>query len=426
MFLGYKIEGNVLYLYVDDKSEIGSFYSNGKTSLVEKVIQYIKDKKIKFDGTKVVLILSGLLLGTIYLNKSISNDNYDVYKNNKYVYNIVDAKVPDINKKVEEQIVNTLDNIEVNKSLDNNINAQISNNYSSRKKDIKEENIKKENKEETTYTKPDTNIINDEIIVTVNRTNGTILKLGLEEYLVGVVSAEMPASFNDEALKAQAVIARTYTKKLIDSGRIITDSVNTQVYKSNDELKSMWNENYDKYYNKIKNAVLQTKGKCVTYNGELIDAVYHSTSNGYTEDAVFVWGNSIPYLKTVTSPWDTSASSFLRSTDFSFLEISSKLGFDFNYDTVIEIVSKDESGRVSKIIVGDKVFTGVELRGILGLRSADFDVFKNSSGLTFTTRGYGHGVGMSQYGANGMANSGYTYEQILNYYYSNTKITNMS
>ena len=424
MFLDYKIVNNILYLYVDDKCEIGSFYTYGRTSLLEKVKQYIKDKKIKFDGTKIVLILSGLLLGTIYLNNNINHDNYDVYKNNKYVYNIVDTKVPDINKNTYEKIVNELDNIEVDKPLDNNINTQISNNDSSKKQDAKKE-TKQEVKQETTYTKPETNIINDEIIVTVNRTNGTILKLGLEEYLVGVVSAEIPASFNEEALKAQAVIARTYTKKLIDSGRKITDSVKTQVYKSNDELKNMWGINYDKYYNKVKNAVLQTKGKCVTYNGEFIDAVYHSTSNGYTEDAIFVWGNNIPYLKTVTSPWDTSANSFLRSTDISFLEISSKLGFDFNYDTTIEIISKDESGRVSKIIVGDKVFTGVELRNILGLRSADFDVTKNSSGITFTTRGYGHGVGMSQYGANGMANSGYTYEQILKYYYFNVEVTNM-
>ena len=178
----------------------------------------------------------------------------------------------------------------------------------------------------------------------------------------------------------------------------------------------MWNANYEKYYNKVKNAVLSTKSKCVTYNGELIDAVYHSTSNGYTQDAVFVWGNSVPYLKTVTSPWDTSASTFIRNTDISFNELSSKLGFDF----------KDESGRVSKVKVGDKEFTGVELRNVIGLRSADFDVTRNSSSITFTTRGYGHGVGMSQYGANGMANSGYTYEQILKYYYSGVEITNIS
>ena len=236
----------------------------------------------------------------------------------------------------------------------------------------------------------------------------------------------MPASFNDEALKAQAVIARTYTRKLINSGRIITDNVSTQVYKSDAELKNMWNANYEKYYNKVKNAVLSTKSKCVTYNGELIDAVYHSTSNGYTQDAVFVWGNSVPYLKTVTSPWDTSASTFIRNTDISFNELSSKLGFDFNQNTIIEIISKDESGRVSKVKVGDKEFTGVELRNVIGLRSADFDVTRNSSSITFTTRGYGHGVGMSQYGANGMANSGYTYEQILKYYYSGVEITNIS
>lgn len=447
MFLDYKIVNNVLYLYVDDKCEIGSFYSHGKVSLIEKVKHYIKDKKIKFDGTKVVLILSGLMLGTIYLNSNISKNDYDVYKNNKYVYNIVDTSINSIDKKVDEEIKNSLETIDINNTIDdtsiNNKDNNESNktnldykNNSALKTEVKNSNNNNNNANTNTTNESVKNDANEGIIqtspsysgilVTVNRSNGEVLTIGLEDYLVGVVSAEMPASFNDEALKAQAVIARTYTRKLINSGRIITDNVSTQVYKSDAELKNMWNANYEKYYNKVKNAVLSTKSKCVTYNGELIDAVYHSTSNGYTQDAVFVWGNSVPYLKTVTSPWDTSASTFIRNTDISFNELSSKLGFDFNQNTIIEIISKDESGRVSKVKVGDKEFTGVELRNVIGLRSADFDVTRNSSSITFTTRGYGHGVGMSQYGANGMANSGYTYEQILKYYYSGVEITNIS
>lgn len=447
MFLDYKIVNNVLYLYVDDKCEIGSFYSHGKVSLIEKVKHYIKDKKIKFDGTKVVLILSGLMLGTIYLNSNISKNDYDVYKNNKYVYNIVDTSINSIDKKVDEEIKNSLETIDINNTIDdtsiNNKDNNESNktnldykNNSALKTEVKNSNNNNNNANTNTTNESVKNDANEGIIqtspsysgilVTVNRSNGEVLTIGLEDYLVGVVSAEMPASFNDEALKAQAVIARTYTRKLINSGRIITDNVSTQVYKSDAELKNMWNANYEKYYNKVKNAVLSTKSKCVTYNGELIDAVYHSTSNGYTQDAVFVWGNSVPYLKTVTSPWDTSASTFIRNTDISFNELSSKLGFDFNQNTIIQIISKDESGRVSKVKVGDKEFTGVELRNVIGLRSADFDVTRNSSSITFTTRGYGHGVGMSQYGANGMANSGYTYEQILKYYYSGVEITNIS
>ena len=121
----------------------------------------------------------------------------------------------------------------------------------------------------------------------------------------------MPASFNIEALKAQAIVARTYTMKLIESNRTITDTVTTQSYKDNDALKVMWQESYNTYYNKIKTAVNDTKGIYITYNGNIIDAVYHSTSNGFTEDSINVWGNEFPYLKTVSSPWDTSASSFL-------------------------------------------------------------------------------------------------------------------
>lgn len=262
----------------------------------------------------------------------------------------------------------------------------------------------------------------NEMMITLKRSNGSVVKMSMNDYLVGVVGAEMPASFNQEALKAQAVVARTYTLKLIESGRTLTDTVSTQAYKSNDELRSMWGSSYNTYYNKIKNAVSATSNLCIKYNGRLIDAVYHSTSNGYTEDAVNVWGNNVPYLKSVTSPWDTSASSYLRDTVVSFNKISSMLGLDFNGGSLIEIISRDGSNRISRVRVNDNEYSGVELRNLLGLRSADFDVSITGDGVMFTTRGYGHGVGMSQYGANGMANSGYSYEQIIKHYYTGVQI----
>lgn len=417
VFSNYKIINNVLYLYVDDRAEIGSFYSGKKESLLTKIKNYIKDMKINFNGTKIVLLLSGLMLGTVYLSNV---ENQNVYKDNKYVYNIVHTSYPNVDKKVEDKITEVLendftiqnvssDNLADKKGENSNV-YDASTNVAQKEENEPEISFKQENEKA------------DGLIVTINRKNGEVLNLALEEYLVGVVAAEMPASFNDEALKAQAVIARTYTRKLINSGRKITDDVTTQVYKSNDELKNMWGGSYNTYYNKIKNAVLNTEDKCVTYNGELIDAVYHSTSNGYTEDASFVWGNSVPYLKTVTSPWDTSASTFKRSTDISFLELSNKLGFDFNSDTIIEIISRDDSGRVLKIKIGDKELIGTYVRNLIGLRSSDFDFTINTSSVTFITRGYGHGVGMSQYGANGMAQSGYTYDQILRHYYSGIDI----
>lgn len=433
MFSNYKIEKNVLYLYVDDKCEIGSFFGDNKDSLVSKVKEFIKQNKINFNGVRVVLVVSGLLLGTVYLNKP-QVKNYDVYDKNKYVDKIImknEINYAALDKKVENEInkivsdsFNTIKNTKeeiANKQQENSIPQE------NKKEEIihsinSQSNVTLEKKHLENNVTTETDAIKNDESISVKRSNGEIINIPLEEYLIGVVGSEMPASFNIEALKAQAVASRTYAMKLLEQQRIITDSVSTQVYKTNNELMNLWGTNYNMYYNKVKSAVDATKGLYMTYNGKIIDAVYHSTSNGYTEDSINVWGNSIPYLKTVTSPWDTSASSFLRTITYSISEMSNKLGFDFNYHTIIEIISKDESNRISKIKIGDNEYTGVELRNILGLRSADFDIEKTDNGIKITTRGYGHGVGMSQYGANGMANSGYSYDAILKHYYTGINI----
>lgn len=418
MFNNYKIINNTLYLYVDDKCEIGSLFNDNKNNnITSKIKNYIKSHQIKFSGTKVILLLSGLMLGTVYLNHDLKIDDYDVYKDNKYVYNIVDKSIPGVSTQEQiEQVVNeaalNIDDVKSDVS-DKNKKTQDTNNSFN----VTITNSKQEN-DNTLYSN---NGVPDKVI-TLKRTNGEVLQIGLEEYLIGVVAAEMPASFNSEALKAQAIVARTYTLKLLESGRTITDDVSTQVYKSNSELQSMWKTSYNTYYNKVKNAVSATNGLCIKYNGSLIDAVYHSTSNGYTEDSVNVWGNSVPYLKTVTSPWDTSVSSYLKNVTIGFDKISNVLGFDFNSSSSIEIISRDESNRISRIKFNDKEYSGVEIRNLLGLRSADFDFNISDEGVNFTTRGYGHGVGMSQYGANEMSNAGYSYDRILNHYYTNVQI----
>lgn len=418
MFNNYKIINNTLYLYVDDKCEIGSLFNDDRNnSITSKIKNYIKSHQIKFSGTKVILLLSGLMLGTVYLNNDLKIYDYDVYKDNKYVYNIVDKSIPDVSTQEQiKQVVNeaalNIDDVKSDVS-DKNKKTQDTNNSFN----VTITNSKQEN-DNTLYSN---NGVPDKVI-TLKRTNGEVLQIGLEEYLIGVVAAEMPASFNSEALKAQAIVARTYTLKLLESGRTITDDVSTQVYKSNSELQSMWKASYNTYYNKVKNAVSATNGLCIKYNGSLIDAVYHSTSNGYTEDSVNVWGNSVPYLKTVTSPWDTSVSSYLKNVTIGFDKISNVLGFDFNSSSSIEIISRDESNRISRIKFNDKEYSGVEIRNLLGLRSADFDFNISDEGVNFTTRGYGHGVGMSQYGANEMSNAGYSYDRILNHYYTNVQI----
>ena len=449
MFIKHRIINNTLYLYIDDKYEFGNFVNKNinDESIIDKIKKYIKDKKIKFDGTKVVLLLSGLMIGTIYLNNNIDVKNYEIYKGNNYVYNMNFDNIPEFNieNKIEEVLnevysdikkdetvieINTPSKDKSSNTISNDKNNNTNNkviidNKNSINSDIKT-NVNTNNSQTSTAitnNKTNENIITkNDIIIKLHKSSGEVIDIALEEYLIGVVAAEMPASFNIEALKAQAIVARTYTMKLIESNRTITDTVTTQSYKDNDALKVMWQGSYNTYYNKIKTAVNDTKGIYITYNGNIIDAVYHSTSNGFTEDSINVWGNEFPYLKTVSSPWDTSASSFLRTIDITYEEISSKLGFSFTKDTMIEIISRDASNRISKIKIGDKEHTGVELRNLLGLRSADFDVTLNASSISITTRGYGHGVGMSQYGANGMANSGYNYDAILKHYYTGVEL----
>ena len=205
-------------------------------------------------------------------------------------------------------------------------------------------------------------------------------------------------------------------------GRTLSDNESTQSYKDNGELASMWGGNFDSYYSKVKNAVNSTKGVYLTYNGSYIDAVYHSTSNGRTEDSSNVWGNYYPYLVSVDSTYDNSNPSFSISKTFSFFDLSSKLGINVDSNTEFNILGYTSGGRVSSISVGGVEFNGVSFRSMLGLRSADFDITKSDDGVIITTRGYGHGVGMSQYGANGMAKAGYSYRDILLHYYSGVSI----
>jgi len=232
----------------------------------------------------------------------------------------------------------------------------------------------------------------------------------------------MPASFNTEALKAQALASRTYALKRISENKILTDTTSTQVYNDTNQLKKKWGSDYQKYYSKIKKAVEATKGEYITYDGKYIDALYHSTSNGNTEDAINVWNKNYPYLKSVSSKWDINASSYARTSNFTLDEFSKKLGININTETKIEILDKTVGNRISKIKIGDREFTGIKVRELLGLRSTDFSIKIEGDKVVIDIKGYGHGVGLSQYGANGMAKEGYTYKEIIKHYYSGVSI----
>lgn len=271
---------------------------------------------------------------------------------------------------------------------------------------------------------------NDDKNLTVNikdADTSTINSIDLEEYIIGVVAGEMPASFNEEALKAQAVAARTYavykmstTNKEYD---LVSDITN-QVYITEEQMQEKWQEDYSFYYEKVKNAVVATKDLVMTYDGEVICAYYFAMSNGKTEDVSLVFGETRDYLVSVDSSWDESVKNFSYTITLAKSDFCTKLSIDCS-NIIISEVQRSPSGRVNNITINNQKFQGTELRKLLDLRSTDFEITVLND-IVITTRGYGHGVGMSQYGANEMAKFGKNYEEILKYYYQDVAITKIN
>lgn len=254
-----------------------------------------------------------------------------------------------------------------------------------------------------------------------------ILKLELENYIEGVVAGEMPALFNIEALKAQAVASRTYAlykKQAKNSIYDLTSDTSNQVYLSDLDLKEKWGKDYQTYKEKIKSAVEQTKGEIMLYDGTLIDALYFSMSAGTTQDVKSVFKEDLSYLKSTESIYDNnSLKGFEVTKTISKSEFISSLGLECK-DPYIDEILYNESGYVDKITICDKTYDGNNFRKKLNLRSANFKI-DISDNIKITTYGYGHGVGMSQYGANGYANAGLNYIDILKHYYDGIEIKNI-
>lgn len=256
------------------------------------------------------------------------------------------------------------------------------------------------------------------VIINVKEKN---LYLDLENYVIGVVAGEMPALFQDEALKAQAVAARSYVlSKEKDANYEVSASTSDQVFLTSYEMKEKWQEDYDEYYNKILNAVKKTTGEVLTKDNKILKAFYFSMSNGYTENSKDVFGEDL--TQSVESPFEISLSNFEIVKEFSKSELLEKLGVD---NLNIENQQISETKHTSSIIIGGKEFSGIEVRKLLNLRSTDFEIKQVGENFNIITRGYGHGVGMSQYGANELAKSGKSYKEILAYYYKNTKLVNL-
>ncbi|MDR4890190.1 stage II sporulation protein D [Fredinandcohnia sp. QZ13] len=254
----------------------------------------------------------------------------------------------------------------------------------------------------------------------------------LEDYVVGVLAKEMPAKFELEALKAQALAARTYVvrhmlseeKIGVPDGADVSDTTNHQVYKSIEELKAEWKGDYDWKIKKITQAVKETQGQILTYDGAPIDAQFFSTSNGYTENSQDYYKNEYPYLKSVESPWDVNTEKFHDQVQISVADFEQKLGIKLGSgNDVGKVTARTQSNRVATVEIGGKSFTGREVRETLGLRSTDFSWERKGNNIVIKTKGYGHGVGMSQYGADGMAKDGKSYKEIVSHYYQGVEIS---
>jgi stage II sporulation protein D len=264
-----------------------------------------------------------------------------------------------------------------------------------------------------------------------------VVTMNLEDYILGVVAGEMPASFHIEALKAQALAARTYTmlrmKQFGGSGcskhpgaEICTDSTHCQAYRNPAAVK--------KDLDKLKEAVYETAGEVIVYDNKLIDAVFHSTSGGKTENSEEIWSSRVPYLRSVISQYEEHSPKYVAQQEVSidnFIQCIKKLDpivkiNKKNIKNEIRVLERSEGGRITKLEIGDKTFEGMDVRNALGLNSSNFNFTVGASTILFTVVGNGHGIGMSQYGADGMAKNGAGYRDIVIHYYQGVDIADIN
>ena len=266
---------------------------------------------------------------------------------------------------------------------------------------------------------------------------GEIEEVLLDEYIVNVIAAEMPVEYALEALKAQAIVARTYTMYKIENKKHenadICDDFNCcQAWISKEERFHKWNDKKEENWNKLITAVNETKGKYITYNGKVINAFFHSNSSGKTEVPENVWGGYLPYLDVVEVSGEENYTSYksevvLNKKDFlgKLQNVYKNLKIDFeskDKEEIIKILEYTQSGRVKNIKIGNMIFSGVEIRKIFGLKSSNFDVNINGENIIFKVLGYGHGVGLSQTGSDVLAKQGYNANDIIKYFYKNIEI----
>lgn len=265
-----------------------------------------------------------------------------------------------------------------------------------------------------------------------------VVNMSKSQYLKEVVSAEMPADFEMEALKAQAVAARSYLESRRNAykvsgtpaehkgAEICTDSTHCKAWIAEEKRRVLWGLNANKNWKKIAQAVDETEGEIITYNGEVISAVFHSTSSGKTEASKDVWGGDKPYLVSVSSPGDKESPKYKSKVEMTLSEFKkiaeeNIAGVDFSKG-IADKIERSDAGGIKEITIGGITIRGTQFRSIFGLRSTNAVIEISGDKVTFDVTGYGHGVGMSQYGANYMAKNGKNYREILTTYYQGTEI----
>lgn len=383
---------NVVYVYYPAEYEFGLDFDKIKTRIVgvaEKIREFAVDNISKFTNDTVLLILNGVVVGTVMLTQLVTNVG---------VENMNKTKVPNVlETKIQSDETNTK-NLKISDEK-NNITTN------------------------TNFTNT-SNIVynNSNSIIPLKLQNGNIIQIGLDDYIIGVVASEMPANYNIEALKAQAVVSRTYTLRKNSAGIILEKDSTIQKYMNEKELKNIWNDSFNNYYTKIKNAVYATSNEVLMYDNILAYTPCFIVSNGKTEDSINVWGDNVPYLKSVDSKFDITSKDYSSQKVITKSDFCKKLNIDENTLKNIKITNKTPGDRIDKISIDDQIFDGSQIQKLLDLKSADFTLTISDNNVVIDVKGSGHGVGMSKYGANALADKGYNYKEILDYYYKGTNI----
>lgn len=383
MFDNYSIlkvnNQDVLYLYLNPVYEFANSlpYLEKQRTIYENVMNFIENNKIAFQGKKVYLVVNGIIVSSLTLNEFPNNGNQSV-----------DTMIP------AYQYVEI-----INQLLPENTEIEL----------LEEDSP-----------------INAGKLIDIKRSNGILEQFLLEEYVEGAVSAEMPIGFLKEARKALAVLARSYALQQEKTNLEIRDYNTMFLFKDKKAQKELWRENYEKQIEEITKAVKETQGEYLTYKGRIILPYTHIANNGKTEDAKDFLYQPIDYLKSIPSPWDRKELTFSSTSFLSYEELSNLLKQPLDETSTYKITEFSRGGRIKQIQLGKYLYRGDYLMKKLQLFGNDFTILPDQKGITFTFHSIGDGLGMSLYGANGMAKEGYNYREILSYYFPKTEIKKIS